>query len=175
MRGARARRIEHRAAARAPDVDMRALTGLIGYMLRRAQIAVFQDIFHAFARLGIRPAQFSVLTVIAHNPGRTQSQVAAALGIKRTNFVPLLDGLERRGLAERRPAPDDRRSHALHLTSAGKAAVRRLNRMVDALEAGMIRRIGPDRRAVLLELLSRLAEGNGRASSRHAPRKRGIQ
>jgi DNA-binding MarR family transcriptional regulator len=175
MRDARARRRKH-AAARARDVDIGALTCLIGYMLRRAQIAVFQDVFRAFAEVGIRPAQFSVLTVLAHNPGRTQSQVAAALGIKRTNFVALIDSLERRGLAERRPAPVDRRSHALHLTDAGKAALRRLNRLVDRLETGMIRRIGPHRRAVLLELLSRLAEGErAEHSARHAPRKRGIQ
>ena len=160
-RGARPGRTKHRATARAADVDISALTSLIGYMLRRAQIAVFQDVFHAFAEVGIRPAQFSVLTVLAHNPGRTQSQVAAALGIKRTNFVALIDGLERRGLAERRPAPSDRRSHALHLTDAGKTTVRRLNRMVDKLEAGMIRRIGRGRRAVLLELLGQLAQPAG--------------
>jgi DNA-binding MarR family transcriptional regulator len=157
MRGARSRRTRH-APARRPEVDIGALTCLIGYMLRRAQIAVFQDVFRAFAEVGIRPAQFSVLTVIAHNPGRTQSQVAAALGIKRTNFVALIDSLERRGLAERRPAPTDRRSHALHLTEAGRTTVRRLNRMVDKLEAGMIRRIGRNRRAVLLDLLARLSQ-----------------
>jgi len=148
MRGARPRRRKH-APARSPEVDIGALTCLIGYMLRRAQIAVFQDVFRAFAAVGIRPAQFSVLTVIARNPGRTQSQVAAALGIKRTNIVALIDSLERRGLAERRPAPSDRRS---------RATVRRLNRMVDKLEAGMIRRIGRKRRAVLLDLLARLSE-----------------
>src|SRR5436853_1820743 len=84
------------------DVDLGPLPGLIGYMLRRAQIAVFQEIFRSFGEVNIRPAQFSVLTVIAHNPGLTQSQVSAALGIKRTNFVALLDSLEERGLAERR-------------------------------------------------------------------------
>jgi DNA-binding MarR family transcriptional regulator len=169
MRATRARK-KH-TAARAPDVDIGALTSLIGYMLRRAQIAVFQDAFRGFAEVGIRPAQFSVLTVLAHNPGRTQSQIAAALGIKRTNFVALIDSLERRGLAERRPAPNDRRSHALHLTDAGKVTVRRLNRMVDKLEAGMIRRIGRDRRAVLLELLRRLAEGRKHTASHHPPQK----
>jgi DNA-binding MarR family transcriptional regulator len=174
MRGARARRRKH-TGARARDVDIGALTCLIGYMLRRAQIAVFQDVFRAFAEVGIRPAQFSVLTVLAHNPGRTQSQVAAALGIKRTNFVALIDSLERRGLAERRPSPSDRRSHALHLTDAGKAIVRRLNRMVDKLEADMIRRVGRGRRVVLLELLSRLSEGEhpaARPSFRGAPKAR---
>jgi DNA-binding MarR family transcriptional regulator len=165
MRGGRAR-TKHRAGAAAhPGVDLGPLTGLIGYMLRRAQIAVFQDIFRTFAEVGIRPAQFSVLTVIAHNPGRTQSQVSAALGIKRTNFVALLDSLERRGLAVRRPAPTDRRSHALHLTEAGKAAMRRLNKKVDQLEARMIGQIGKDGRVALLALLHRLAEGERRAVS----------
>jgi DNA-binding MarR family transcriptional regulator len=172
MRGGRARRTKQRAERRA-DIDIGPLTRLIGYMLRRVQIAVFQEAFRTFAAVGIRPAQFSVLTVIAHNPGRTQSQVAAALGIKRTNFVALLDSLERRGLAVRRPAPADRRSHALHLTEAGKATLRRLNTMVDRLEARMIGHIGRDGRVELLRLLRALAEGERlEPRSRRAPRRR---
>src|SRR5260370_25399409 len=47
MRDGRGRRAKHRASAAGPrsDVDLGPLTGLIGYMLRRAQIAVFRDIF----------------------------------------------------------------------------------------------------------------------------------
>jgi DNA-binding MarR family transcriptional regulator len=176
MRSVRRRRTTRQAGApaRRGDIDLGPLTGLIGYMLRRAQIAVFQEAFRTFAEVGIRPAQFSVLTVIAHNPGRTQSQVAAALGIKRTNFVALLDGLERRGLAERRPAPTDRRSHALHLTGAGKAIVRRLNQMVDRLESRMVAQIGKDGRVQLLQLLSRLSQGEpiSRPSFRGAAKRR---
>jgi DNA-binding MarR family transcriptional regulator len=174
MRDGRGRRAKHSAAGPRSDVDLGPLTGLIGYMLRRAQIAVFQDIFRTFAQVGIRPAQFSVLTVIAHNPGRTQSQVSAALGIKRTNFVALLDSLERRGLAVRKPAPTDRRSHALHLTEAGKATMRRLNQLVDKLEGRMIAQIGKDGRVALLALLHRLAEGERRGAAGEArPARRG--
>src|SRR2546421_11132604 len=90
------------------DVDLGPLPELIGYVLRRAQLVVFQDFFSTFAPFDISPAQFAVLTVIERNPGLTQSQVAAALGIKRTNFVGLLDELERRALAERRQAPRDK-------------------------------------------------------------------
>src|SRR4030095_1088059 len=109
-----------------PNVDLGPLPGLIGYVLRRAQLVVFQDFFAAFAPFDIRPAQFAVLTVIERNPGLTQSQVAAALGIKRTNFVGLLHALETRGLAERRQAARDRRSYALYLTAQGAALMRRL-------------------------------------------------
>ena len=46
----------------------------IGYALRRAQVAVFQNFYEAFAELDIRPAQYSVLTIIELNPGVSQTQ-----------------------------------------------------------------------------------------------------
>src|SRR5215212_4699723 len=103
------------------DLDLGPLPDLIGYVLRRAQLVVFQDFFNAFAPFDISPAQFSVLTVIERNPGLTQTQVAAALGIKRTNFVGLLNELEKRVLAERRQVSGDKRSYAVYLTADGAA------------------------------------------------------
>jgi DNA-binding MarR family transcriptional regulator len=148
------------AAVRRPvEVDLGMLPDLIGFMLRRAQIAVFQEIFRLFSEVDIRPAQFSVLVVIERNPGLTQSQVSAALGIKRTNFVALLDSLEQRGLAERQAAAGDRRSHALHLTDRGKAVMRRLRQLVDIQERRFVGRIGESGRRQLIELLHRLIDG----------------
>jgi len=39
-------------------------------------------------------------------------------------MVATLDGLEERGLAERRPHPDDRRKRAIYLTAAGQQVLR---------------------------------------------------
>src|SRR5262245_40766970 len=105
--------------ARAPGVDVGPLAGMVGYALRRAQLAVFDDVITQFAELDLRPAQYSVLVLLGHTPGLKQSDVAAALGIQRANFVVLFDGLERRGLALRSAAPNDRRSYALYLTEEG--------------------------------------------------------
>jgi len=142
-------------------IDIGPLPDLIGYVLRRAQLAVFQDFFTAFAPFDIRPAQFSVLTVIERNPGLTQSQVAEALGIKRTNFVGMLDALEARGLTERRPAARDKRSYALYLTAEGGALMRRLKPVLKAHETRMIAKVGEDGRAALIALLQQIAEGRG--------------
>jgi DNA-binding MarR family transcriptional regulator len=148
------------AAGRRPaEVDLGMLPELIGFMLRRAQIAVFQEIFPLFSEVDIRPAQFSVLVVIERNPGLTQSQVSAALGIKRTNFVALLDSLEQRGLAERQARAGDRRSHALYLTDRGKTVMRRLRQLVDIEERRLVERIGETGRRQLIDLLLRLIEG----------------
>jgi DNA-binding MarR family transcriptional regulator len=139
-------------------IDLGPLPDLIGYVLRRAQLVVFQDFFAAFAPFDIRPAQFSVLTVIERNPGLTQSQVAEALGIKRTNFVGMLDALEARGLTERRQPARDKRSYALYLTAEGAALMRRLKPLIKAHESRMIAKVGEDGRATLIALLREIAE-----------------
>jgi DNA-binding MarR family transcriptional regulator len=101
-------------------VSLGLLDNLLGYRLRRAQLSVFQDFLIVMKDFDLRPAQFSVLAIIAANPGLKQSRVSEALGINRANFVALLDELEQRKLARRAPAPGDRRSNALFLTPKGE-------------------------------------------------------
>ena len=129
----------------------------IGYALRRAQLAVFDEVIGGCAELDLRPAQFSVLAVIGHRPGLRQSEVAAALGIQRANFVALIDGLERRRLARRTPDPNDRRCHALHLTTEGEHVLAQAHARVTAVEARLDAKLGAGGRAQLLAMLWRLA------------------
>ena len=145
--------------ARAPAVEVGPLAGMVGYVLRRAQLAVFDDVIANFAELDLRPAQYSVLVLLGNSPGLKQSDVAAALGIQRANFVVLFDGLERRGLARRSAAPNDRRSYALYLTEAGAEVLVRANALESQLEARLDAKLGPGGREQLLALLRRLAAG----------------
>jgi DNA-binding MarR family transcriptional regulator len=144
--------------ARAPGADVGPLGGMVGYVMRRAQLAVFDDVIANFAELDLRPAQFSVLVLLGHAPGLKQSDVAAALGIQRANFVVLFDGLERRGLARRSAAPNDRRSYALYLTDEGERVLARANELEAAHEVRLDAKLGPGGRQQLLELLGRLVE-----------------
>ncbi|MEO8758963.1 MAG: MarR family transcriptional regulator, partial [Devosia sp.] len=100
-----------------------ATAGLVGYRLRRAQLSVFQRFLAVFDELKLRPAEYSVLVLIADNPGRKQTEIAEALGIKRANFVTLAHALEGRGLIDRRPAAGDGRANALHLSKSGATFV----------------------------------------------------
>ncbi len=120
-------------------VDLGPLGESFGYLLRRAQVAIFQRFFELFAEFDIRPAQYSVLTVIERNPGLSQTRLADALGIKKTNLVVIIDTLEERGFARRKSTENDRRSHALFLTPKGTVLIGRLHRMEAALDRGMSR------------------------------------
>ncbi|MCC6947139.1 MAG: MarR family transcriptional regulator [Bradyrhizobiaceae bacterium] len=147
-----------RAAA---PIDLGVLPNLVGYMLRRAQLAVFQDFWRVYEAYDIRPAQYAVLIVIDRNPGLRQSQVSAALNIKRANLVALLDSLEQRGLAKRVPVATDRRSYALHLTEDGAALLKKLGELSAAHEQRVSATIGESGRKELLRLLHGVVQAVG--------------
>ena len=144
--------------APADGVDYGALNQRIGYVLRRAQIAVFRDFFAAFEAFDIRPAQYSILTLIERNPGRKQSEVSEALGIQRTNFVAMIDELQRRGLVRRDAAPNDRRSYALMLTEEGRRLMGELHEEAERHEQRMADAIGADAHERMFADLKKLAK-----------------
>jgi DNA-binding MarR family transcriptional regulator len=139
------------------EVKLGTLDDAVGYLLRRAQLAVFEDFARRFAGLDLTPAQFSTLVAIAGNPGRRQSDIAGALGVQRPNFVALLDELERRGLAERVRSGADRRANALKLTPAGGALLERALAAQAEQEAAIRAFVGEPERRRLIDTLVRLS------------------
>jgi DNA-binding MarR family transcriptional regulator len=98
---------------------------LIGYALRRAQGVVYADLNDALARISLRPLQFTLLLMVAENPGSSQSSVCEALGMQKANCVPTMSELERRGYIIRRKSTNDARSYELHITNKGKRILQR--------------------------------------------------
>jgi DNA-binding MarR family transcriptional regulator len=144
---------DRRERERPEPLSLGVLNDHLGYFVRRLQVWVFQDFMQGLAALEVRPAQFSVLAVIEANPGLSQSDIAAFLGIERARLVRLLDRLEKRGFTERRASPRDRRSHALHLTREGQRALKRIKALAAAHEARLTEKLNPERRKLLLDLL----------------------
>ena len=70
-----------------------------------------------------------------------------------------LDRLERAGLVERRPDPNDRRGRQIALTAAGKRAIDDLIGPMVALEAQLISVLTPTEQKTLNALLKKLLAG----------------
>lgn len=138
-------------------VELGMLKTLLGYHLRRAQVAVFQHFTQAMGEADITPGQFGVLSVIAGNPGLSQTQLGNALGIDRSTVVAVIDRLEGRGLVMRAPSPNDRRSHALQLSAEGARLLGRLEEMVRIHERQIARELSAEDQRQLLRLLDRVA------------------
>ena len=75
------------------------------------------------AALDFTRPQAGLLRLISREPGQSQQAVARRLGTPPSRLVALVDGLEQRGLIERRRNPGDRRNYALHPTAAGEQAM----------------------------------------------------
>lgn len=137
------------------ELDHGILPDLIGYQLRLAQLAVFRDFERTVGDLGISPGRVGVLVLVNGNPGITQSRLAEAVGLDRSTLVPVLDGLERRGLVERRRG-EDRRTNGLSLTTSGKLLLGRIKRRISAHERRMLTGMSDSERGQLMALLGRL-------------------
>lgn len=145
------------AETAARKLDLSYLESTIGYAIRRAQLAVFQDIYRGFGELSITAVQFSVLAVVSDNPGTNQADLAGALGVERPRIVPVLDALEARGLAVRKPAPNDRRHRLLFLTEEGQVMLQELKKRFAVHQTRMIRRLKVQSEESLLKDLWLLA------------------
>jgi DNA-binding MarR family transcriptional regulator len=149
---------EEPEASSGRHVNFGPLTDYLGYALRRAQMSAVAEFLEAFKEIELRPTQFAVLILINENPGVRQTEVCDALGIQKANFVPLLNELERRGLALRKSVAADRRSSALHLTPLGNVTLQRARTIHDAYESRFVTRLGRRGRDQLLALLNKVME-----------------
>ncbi len=129
---------------------------------------------HAAARfaerikaLDLTPAQAGVLRLIARQPGRSQQEIARTLGTPPPRLVLLIDGLEERGLVERRRNPEDRRHYALYLTDSGADFMKRLADVAAAHEDDICAGLDAAERAQLNELLERIAARQGLSAGVH--------
>ena len=137
----------------APAIELGVLNQRLGYFARRLQVWIFQDFINRLSAIDLSPAQFSVLVVISGNEGLSQSELAATLGIERARLVRLLHRLEQRGLTQRLPSSADGRRHALRLTREGERQLARAKALSDQHEAGVMKRLGPQRYQMILEAL----------------------
>lgn len=141
---------------RVPGVRYGLLDDLIGYALRRAQIAIHEDFAEAVGDPWVTPQRFAALVLIAENPGIGQTKLGRAMGVARSGAMGLVNDLVARGWAERRANPADRRANGLFLSDAGRAALKRIGIRVAEHDRAMAAKLGPDAEP-MRKLLMRLA------------------
>jgi DNA-binding MarR family transcriptional regulator len=143
------------------------LHGVVGYQLAQATIVttqVFNDEVGAAGKL--RPVEYTVLALVHANPGVTARQLAKGLAVTPPNIAVWLDRLESRGLVARSRSEADARMQHIRVTRAGAAlAARATQRLLDA-EAAALAALSEAERAMLVELLHKVAMTRKRGSAR---------
>lgn len=139
---------------RAGPTSLGGLEQMVGYAMRRAQMWMIHDLRRTLKDVDLTPAQFSVLRVVAANPGLSQARVAEALAIERARLVQMIDRLEAMGRVQRVRSATDRRSHALYLTAAGTELIERAQGALDEHERNVTARLGVKNKDELMRILS---------------------
>jgi DNA-binding MarR family transcriptional regulator len=105
---------------------------------------------------GLHPREFGVLVMIARSPGISQHAIGEGAGVDPSTMVAILDALEERGLAERRPHPGDRRKRAIYLTDEGKYVLAKAQKAAAVVGKQVFAPLSQDERRQLHELLVKL-------------------
>ncbi|MGC1696747.1 MAG: MarR family transcriptional regulator [Pseudolabrys sp.] len=129
----------------------------VGFNLRMAQEAAFQAFSRRSQEIGESPGRFATLTIIARNPGISQTELSHANGRDKSSLTPVVEDLVRRGLVERKRMRQDRRTYRLNLTPAGKKTLTMLTRCARRHERVMDGIIGQRDRKRFIQILKRLA------------------
>lgn len=146
------------AGASAPndEIDLGPLGDLIPFNLRLAQDTALQVFVQNSRERNFRPGHFAALMIIRLNPGLTQIQLGRGISRDKSSVTPLVKGLERDGLIERRPSTSDRRSVTLQLTPKGEAHLDELLVHVRAHDRKVDELVGLENKPEFLRLLKKI-------------------
>lgn len=143
------------------------LHGLLGYQLAQARIVTDQVFDAAVGRpLDLRPVEFTILALILANPGLTARQLARGLAVTPPNIALWIERLEGRGLIARTRGERDARVQHIRLTREGAALTRRSTERLLEAEREALATMSAAERAMLVELVHKVAMTRGRGHAR---------
>lgn len=145
--------------AGADALDQSRLIHLVGYAASRAAITMRRVFARNFEPLDLKVVEFSILMLVAANPHVNQKQLGEALDISAPNMAVTLDRLVERGWVERVRSTKDRRAMHVHLTPNGVELVARAEKIAATMENPALRALSAAEKALLIELLMKVASG----------------
>jgi len=137
-------------------IDTRYLETLLGYNTRRATLTIISRFIERMAEFDLRPVDFSVLSLIGHNPGITSRELCSALNILPPNMVGFLKAFEKRDLIERTPHPTDGRAMGLSLTQNGQQLMQKAEAVAIESDSSAAHQLSAAEQKTLMRLLQKI-------------------
>ena len=119
---------------------------------------MFRAVNDEMAGCGLSMARTKVLRRLCEQGPTRQSVLAADFALSPHSITDIVDGLERLGLAQRRPDPVDRRAKLVAITDAGRTALDAANATWERVLTQIFGSLSEADRETLLRLLGSLDE-----------------
>jgi DNA-binding MarR family transcriptional regulator len=131
------------------------LAGSVGPRVRVLRNALTARSIAVSAPHGLPTGSLTVLSLVAANPGSSQTALADRAGLNKSALVGIMDQLEQHGLITRDRSAIDRRRYGVTVTPEGERAMQALFAAVDKEEEPVRDALGAAEMEVLLALLDR--------------------
>ena len=119
------------------------------FMIQKALVTNVKD-------TGLTSGQPKVLDYLKNHNGAVQKDIAAGCHIEPASLTAILNGMETKGLIERRLCPDNHRFYNVYLTETGRLYVGRLENEFDTIESYALQNFSEADKEQLIEYLSRI-------------------
>jgi DNA-binding MarR family transcriptional regulator len=127
-------------------------------LLHAAADRMVVDLDKAAIELGLNDVRdWLVLAALDDGAQRTQLELSRMICVDKTTLISVLDRLEQQQLIVRTVDPSDRRVRIPQITAAGKRVYSKFAAARDAAESQALDGIDTEQRAVLMDLLARIA------------------
>ena len=139
-------------------LDLGTLRDVLGFHVTLANIttvALFER--HVGQPFGLRKAEYSLLMLLLANGATPAKRLARTLRLSAPALTMLIDRMQDKQWLRRERNPADRRSQLIVLSADGQALARRAQAASKTMEASLQRRLSRAERAMLIELLAKLA------------------
>ncbi|RWI57102.1 MAG: MarR family transcriptional regulator [Mesorhizobium sp.] len=137
------------------EIDFNGLDELLGFLIRVAQVQVFEQYEEIREKYDVHVGAASTLIVIGANPGIRHGVLAEALKIKLAHMTKMIKSFEERGLVQRQNISTDRRIVELSLTPAGRRFVDRIRPLMIDHDRSRLRQLTNPERSQLIKLLKK--------------------
>ncbi len=138
---------------------MGVLDRFLGSYLRMAYEASYADFERSLGDSPVPPGYLSILTLIANNPGISQTQIGRKARWDKSSVTKALRRMEDEGLIRRARLENDRRTYVSELTEEGAALQATLQEKALEHVSRVVEVIGQARHAMLVDALHDIIEG----------------
>ncbi len=132
---------------------MRQIQDYIGFQVLQVHKAHRHHAEAALNKLGLHTGQEMILFQLWIEEGIPQSQLAACMEVEPPTATKMLQRMERAGLIERRPDPEDARVSCVYLTERGRALEQPVLNVWKQLEAQTVAGLSLTEQVLLRRLL----------------------
>lgn len=137
--------------------DAKQFTKSFSHLLKRAVQYSVHLYMNEVGKTGLTHRQFTVLSAVDINEGKSQTELVKITGIDRSTLADLVARLMAQGYLQRRRTKEDARANAIRLTLVGKKMLKSTQNGAEDIDKQLLSAFNAADRRVMMDCLATLA------------------